>query len=103
MTLDKRALAVTLCPGDTIKHEEVKVLEGEGMPVYGDPFTKGNLIINFVVHFPTEDWFLDLPVLREMERILPPKEQQIGKFIFQCFYIESSIYIVQNHAMILRN
>ena len=81
MTLDKRALAVTLCPGDTIKHEEVKVLEGEGMPVYGDPFTKGNLIINFVVHFPTEDWFLDLPVLREMERILPPKEQQIGKFV----------------------
>ena len=36
------------------QHEDVKVIEGEGMPVYGDPFTKGNLIINFEVVFPSE-------------------------------------------------
>ena len=52
------------------------------MPHYRDPFTKGNLIINFEVVFPSEDWFLDLPKLIEMEKVLPPKQEQIGKFTF---------------------
>ena len=60
----------------------MKVLEGEGMPHYRDPFTKGNLIINFEVVFPSEDWFLDLPKLIEMETVLPSKQEQIGKFEF---------------------
>ena len=59
------------------KHEQVKVVVGEGMPVHRDPFTKRNLIITFDVVYPSEDWFLDVKNLKKLETCLPPKEQQI--------------------------
>lgn len=39
-----------------ISLESMKVINGEGMPTYRNPFLKGDLIIKFTVQFP-EDGF----------------------------------------------
>jgi len=40
-----------LCgPGD------VKIIQGEGMPTYKNPFEKGNLFITFAIDFPPPNW-----------------------------------------------
>ena len=44
-TLDDREIIVTAIPGEIIKHGDVKMIRGEGMPYRGNPFEKGNLII----------------------------------------------------------
>jgi len=55
-TLDDREIIVTAIPGEIIKHGDVKMIRGEGMPYRGNPFEKGNLIIKFNVNFPTATW-----------------------------------------------
>jgi len=55
-TLDDREIIVTAIPGEVIKHGDVKMIRGEGMPYRGNPFEKGNLIIKFNVNFPTQTW-----------------------------------------------
>ncbi len=44
------------CSGEVIKHGDVKCVYGEGMPTYKNPFEKGNLIVQFVVHFPPSNF-----------------------------------------------
>lgn len=50
--LDGRVLKIESRPGSVVKHDGVKVIEGEGMPFQGNPFTKGRLFIHFSVNFP---------------------------------------------------
>lgn len=47
--LDGRVLKVESAPGDIYKHDDIKVIPGEGMPIHGSPFTKGRLFIIFKV------------------------------------------------------
>ena len=49
------------------------------MPVYRDPFTKGNLVVVFEVKLPNSQWFLDNH--SALEKLLPKKKDQIGKII----------------------
>jgi len=72
-TLDKRHLVFHLLPGEVIKQSDLKVIPGEGMPQYKNPFEKGNLIIQFVVHFPVPN-FLSSKKLHELEKLLPGKD-----------------------------
>lgn len=69
-TLDNRHLLITVLPGknrlllkffveskvfligEVIKHGELKCVTGEGMPHHKNPYEKGNLLIQFFVHFP---------------------------------------------------
>ena len=44
-TLDDREIIVTAIPGEIIKHNDIKMVRGEGMPYRGNPFEKGNLVI----------------------------------------------------------
>jgi len=51
--LDGRVLEVSVSAGTVTKPDQVKCISGEGMPQFGNPFTKGKLFIAFKVSFPT--------------------------------------------------
>ncbi|RHY28752.1 hypothetical protein DYB32_005737 [Aphanomyces invadans] len=51
--LDGRHLHVKSVPGEVIKPNQFKAIQGEGMPQHGNPFVKGQLVILFKVEFPT--------------------------------------------------
>ena len=40
-------------PGKVVKPDAVKMIQGEGMPYHGNPFSKGRLFVHFRVEFPT--------------------------------------------------
>jgi len=73
-TLDNRTLIVQNFIGDIIKPKDVKCIMNEGMPLQRDPFTKGQLLIQFNVEFPNKG---DIPTanLEQIERLLPAREQ----------------------------
>lgn len=72
-TLDNRTLVISSLPGEVIKHSDVKCVQNEGMPIYKDPYEKGQLIIQFQVEFPEKDW-LPEHLMYQLERLLPPRE-----------------------------
>lgn len=50
--LDGRVLKIESPAGTVIKQDQVKMIQGEGMPYHGNPFTKGRLFVHFSVVFP---------------------------------------------------
>ncbi|XP_016888431.1 dnaJ homolog subfamily A member 1 isoform X2 [Cynoglossus semilaevis] len=48
-TLDNRTLVICSHPGEVIKHGDVRSVQNEGMPLYRQPYEKGQLIIHFQV------------------------------------------------------
>ncbi|KAK0055780.1 dnaJ subfamily A member 1 [Biomphalaria pfeifferi] len=75
-TLDGRTLVITNLPGEVVKHQDVKCVMGEGMPIYRDPFVKGRLIIQFTVNFPNSG-SLDPAAISALEAVLPPRQEVI--------------------------
>ncbi|XP_018536256.1 dnaJ homolog subfamily A member 4 isoform X2 [Lates calcarifer] len=72
-TLDNRTLVITSQSGEVIKHGDIKCIQNEGMPIYRDPYEKGQLIIQFQVEFPEKHW-LPEHLMFQLERLLPPRE-----------------------------
>ncbi|KAK5867373.1 hypothetical protein PBY51_011873 [Eleginops maclovinus] len=72
-TLDDRTLVISSLPGEVIKHNDIRCVQNEGMPIYKEPYEKGQLIINFQVEFPEKDW-LPEHLMFQLERLLPPRE-----------------------------
>ncbi|KAM4553853.1 dnaJ homolog subfamily A member 4 [Fundulus diaphanus] len=72
-TLDSRTLIVSTKPGDVIRHNHVKCVENEGMPIHRDPYERGMLIIQFQVEFPENHW-LPEHLMFQLERLLPPRD-----------------------------
>ncbi|XP_041794281.1 dnaJ homolog subfamily A member 1 [Chelmon rostratus] len=72
-TLDSRTIVITSLPGEVIKHDDIKCVQNEGMPIYRDPYEKGQLIIQFQVEFPKKGW-LPEHLMFQLERLLPPRE-----------------------------
>lgn len=72
-TLDDREIIVTALPGEIIKHQDIKMVPGEGMPYRGNPFEKGNLIIRFqfTVNFPSQEWAHQVD-MGKLKSLLPP-------------------------------
>lgn len=70
--LDGRDIVVRSQPGQVIKTDDVKGIIGEGMPIYKNPFEKGNLYIEFVVKFPPNN-FATPEQMQKLEQILPPR------------------------------
>lgn len=70
--LDGRDLVVRNKPETVLKSENLKCITGEGMPVHKNPFEKGNLIIQFVVKFPDNN-FASEEQMKVLETLLPPK------------------------------
>ncbi|EQC39456.1 hypothetical protein SDRG_03658 [Saprolegnia diclina VS20] len=52
--LDGRHLHIKTKPGEVIKPNQFKAVQGEGMPQHGNPFVKGQLVILFKVEFPAQ-------------------------------------------------
>nr|QCY50087.1 DNAJA1B [Apostichopus japonicus] len=73
-TLDDRELLILTHPGEIIKHEDIKVVSNEGMPLLKDSLARGRLIVHFEVKFPEKD-SLDPDKLHLLESILPPREE----------------------------
>lgn len=81
--LDGRDIVMNHPPGEVIEPGNVKGVVGEGMPMYRNPFEKGNLYIKFEVQFP-ENHFIDEESLKELERLLPervPFQMPIGEHV----------------------
>jgi len=76
-TLDNRSIAITAVPGEFVQHEGVKVATGEGMPIYRNPFEKGNLIVQFEVEYPSPEWFSIGENRAALEQLLPAKVDQV--------------------------
>ncbi|CAH1978041.1 unnamed protein product [Acanthoscelides obtectus] len=70
--LDGRDIVVKHPPGDVIKPGDVKAVIGEGMPIYKNPFEKGNMYISFNIKFP-ENHFTTEENLKLIETLLPPR------------------------------
>ncbi|KAF5275686.1 hypothetical protein FQA39_LY06798 [Lamprigera yunnana] len=70
--LDGRDLLIKHSPGEVIKPGEVRMIPGEGMPHYKNPFEKGNMYVTFEVVFP-KNHFANEMQLKELENALPPR------------------------------
>ncbi len=66
--LDGRTLKIESKAGAVVKHDQVKSIQGEGMPHHGNPFTKGRLFVHFNVVFPTT---LPLSAVAALRAALP--------------------------------
>lgn len=51
--MDGRVLRIDSKPGTVVKPDAVRMIQGEGMPHHGNPFTKGRLFVHFRVEFPS--------------------------------------------------
>lgn len=70
--LDDRDIVVRNKKGEVIKSGDVKGIVGEGMPIHKNPFEKGNLYIEFVVQFPTNN-FASKEQMQKLESLLPAR------------------------------
>ena len=76
-TLDNRNIVLTTSPGEIIKQADVKMIKGEGMPTYRDPFNKGKLIIIFNISYPDK---IDPAAAKKIASLLPsPKLPPVPK------------------------
>lgn len=72
-TLDGRVLVVQSFVGDIIKPRDVKCVLNEGMPVLRDPYSKGRLIVQFNVEFPSKGE-IGSESLQQIEALLPARD-----------------------------
>lgn len=81
-TLDERDLVITVLPGEVTKYGKVKCVLNEGMPMYKNPFEKGQLIIQFQVDFPSR---IPPEVIPALENCLPPRPRvEIPELAEEC-------------------
>lgn len=67
--MDGRVLKIESPVGKIVKPDSVHMIQGEGMPYHGNPFTKGRLFIIFRVNFPTT---LQRRTIDTLKASLPP-------------------------------
>lgn len=67
--MDGRVLKIISPAGRVIKPDSVNMIQGEGMPYHGNPFTKGRLFIVFRVDFPST---LPKELVSSLQSCLPP-------------------------------
>ena len=70
--LDNRILRIDSKPGEIIKPDDVRLIQNEGMPLHGSPFTKGRLFIHFRVTFPTS---LPPAAVNALKAVLPKAKE----------------------------
>ncbi|CAH1117716.1 unnamed protein product [Phaedon cochleariae] len=72
--LDGRDILIKQPAGEVVKPGDIKAVIGEGMPIYKNPFEKGNLYVAFEIKFP-EDHFTSEANLKALETLLPPRPE----------------------------
>lgn len=78
-TLDARYLLIKSSDGEVIKTGDSRCVKGEGMTVYRQPLSKGDLIVNFTVMFPPRG-AITPPVKAALQKLFPspPQGQSIA-------------------------
>jgi len=74
--LDGRGVHVTSPPGKILKHSDTIILRGEGMPIYKQPDTKGDLYLTFTIEMPDDEW-LKTVNQETLLSLIPPKKTDI--------------------------
>jgi len=69
-TLDNRTILIKSKKNSIIKPEDILIADGEGMPIFKNNSSKGNLVINFEVEFPKK---IPEKLAEKLEKILPSK------------------------------
>lgn len=87
--LDKRIIRVKSAKGDVISPGKVMMIRGEGMPTLRDPFTKGNLLIQFEIEFPKK---ISEEVSLKLSQILPPKDAVDQSMDMEDAILEAPVY-----------
>ncbi|TNM90479.1 dnaJ homolog subfamily A member 2 [Takifugu rubripes] len=72
--LDGRQIVVKYPAGKVIEPGSVRMVRGEGMPQYRNPFDKGDLYVKFDVQFPQNNW-ISPEKLVELEDMLPSRSE----------------------------
>jgi len=72
--LDGRILEGKIAVGDVVRPEEIRVMDGEGMPEKDRIYLKGHLFIHFDLVFPPANWAKP-EVIKGLNAILPAKSQ----------------------------
>lgn len=70
--LDGRDLLLKCPAGDVVKKDTIKAIKGEGMPIYRNPFEKGNLYIRFNIEYPAK-YEIKPDQLKRIEELLAPR------------------------------
>merc|ERR1719328_10559 len=70
-TLDDRTLVIQTVRGEVIKTGDIKQVQGEGMPMYRNPFEKGRMILQFNVVFPPS---IEPSMAEALAKVHPPIE-----------------------------
>lgn len=68
--MDGRHLRCVSRPGEVTRHDQLRMIEGEGMPHHNNPFTKGRLFVVFKLVFPKH---LEPMQVAALESVLPPR------------------------------
>lgn len=87
--MDGRDLVLKSAPGEVVKKEAIKAVKGEGMPIYRNPFEKGNLFVRFNIEYPTEH--LQLDQMKRIEELLGPKPEftmPTGEYVEEVSWFE---------------
>ncbi|KAK0148868.1 DnaJ subfamily A member 4 [Merluccius polli] len=74
LTLDSRTLIISTQPGEVVKNNDIKCVQSEGMPIYREPYDKGQLFVQFQVEFPENQW-LPEHLMYQLERLLPTRDE----------------------------
>lgn len=72
--LDERIVMISTKQGEVIKPNALKLIAGEGMPLWKRPFEKGRLFILFKVVFPEK---LDANACKLLSQALPASQEKI--------------------------
>jgi len=70
--LDGRDLVLVQKPGEFLAPGSIRAIEKEGMPIYKNPFERGNLYVKIDIKLP-ENYSLSDETIEKLEKLLPPK------------------------------
>lgn len=80
--LDGRHLLIKSKPGDVTTPNQLKSVNGEGMPTHGNPFVKGELVIVLKVDFPSSNELTETQksllekVFKRPSKDVPPEDSE---------------------------
>jgi len=69
--LDGRILVIRSPPGHVVSPDDIMIVDGEGMPVYRDPHSKGDLYVKLSIQMPTSEELKDPKTRTALKALLP--------------------------------
>jgi len=83
--LDGRVLVVKSREKEIIRPGDIKSVDGEGMPHYKNPMTKGNLLIKFDIEFPADGSITSAAAKSLVQALPKPKDVTVPADAEECF------------------